>query len=56
MTGAGCSCGRAADLEGEAAAPHPRVIVMASDFRGRTHGESYEGVGRLLAYIEIVDA
>ena len=27
---------------------NPRVIVTASDFRGRTHGESYEGVGRLL--------
>jgi uncharacterized protein len=26
----------------------PRVIVTASDFRGRTRGESYEGVGRLL--------
>jgi PPOX class probable F420-dependent enzyme len=26
----------------------PRVIVSASDFRGRTRGESYEGVGRLL--------
>jgi PPOX class probable F420-dependent enzyme len=25
-----------------------RVIVTASDFRGRTRGESYEGVGRLL--------
>jgi len=27
---------------------NPRVIVTASDFRGRTRGESYEGVGRLL--------
>jgi PPOX class probable F420-dependent enzyme len=27
---------------------NPRVIVTASDFRGRPHGESYEGVGRLL--------
>jgi PPOX class probable F420-dependent enzyme len=27
---------------------NPRVIVTASDFRGRTHGGSYEGVGRLL--------
>lgn len=27
---------------------NPRVIVTASDVRGRTHGESYEGVGRLL--------
>ena len=26
----------------------PRVIVSASDFRGQTRGESYEGVGRLL--------
>jgi uncharacterized protein len=26
----------------------PRVVVSASDFRGRTRGESYEGVGRLL--------
>ena len=26
----------------------PRVIVSASDLRGRTRGESYEGVGRLL--------
>ena len=26
----------------------PRVIVSASDFRGRTRGDSYEGVGRLL--------
>ena len=25
-----------------------RVLVSASDFRGRTHGESYEGVGRIL--------
>ena len=25
-----------------------RVIVTASDFRGRTRGESYEGVGRQL--------
>lgn len=27
---------------------NPRVIVTASDVRGRTHGESCEGVGRLL--------
>ena len=26
----------------------PRVVVAASDFRGRTHGESYDGVGRVL--------
>jgi PPOX class probable F420-dependent enzyme len=26
----------------------PRVVVSASDFRGRTRGESYEGVARLL--------
>jgi uncharacterized protein len=26
----------------------PRVIVAASDFRGRVRGESFEGVGRLL--------
>jgi PPOX class probable F420-dependent enzyme len=26
----------------------PRVLVSASDFRGQTHGESYEGVGRIL--------
>jgi uncharacterized protein len=26
----------------------PRVVVSASDFRGRIRGESYEGVGRLL--------
>ena len=26
----------------------PRVVVTASDFRGRTNGESYQGVGRLL--------
>jgi PPOX class probable F420-dependent enzyme len=25
-----------------------RVVVAGSDFRGRTRGESYEGVGRLL--------
>jgi uncharacterized protein len=25
-----------------------RVVVAASDFRGQTRGESYEGVGRLL--------
>lgn len=24
------------------------MVVSASDFRGRTRGESYEGVGRLL--------
>src|SRR6266566_6630025 len=27
---------------------NPRVVVSASDLRGRTRGESYEGVGRLL--------
>ena len=27
---------------------NPRVLVAASDLRGRTRGESYEGVGRLL--------
>ncbi len=27
---------------------NPRVVVSASDVRGRTRGESYEGVGRLL--------
>jgi uncharacterized protein len=27
---------------------NPRVVVAASDLRGRTRGESYEGVGRLL--------
>ncbi len=27
---------------------NPRVVVSASDLRGRTSGESYEGVGRLL--------
>jgi PPOX class probable F420-dependent enzyme len=27
---------------------NPRVVVSASDYRGRTRGESYEGVGRLL--------
>jgi PPOX class probable F420-dependent enzyme len=27
---------------------NPRVLVAASDFRGRTRGKSYEGVGRLL--------
>jgi len=27
---------------------NPRVVVAASDIRGRTHGESYEGVGRVL--------
>jgi PPOX class probable F420-dependent enzyme len=26
----------------------PRVLVAASDYRGRTRGESVEGVGRLL--------
>ena len=26
----------------------PRVLVSASDYRGRTRGESYQGVGRLL--------
>ena len=26
----------------------PRVVVAASDYRGRTRGESVEGVGRLL--------
>jgi uncharacterized protein len=26
----------------------PRVIVAASDYRGRVRGESFEGVGRLL--------
>ena len=26
----------------------PRVIVAASDYRGRMRGESFEGVGRLL--------
>ena len=26
----------------------PRVLVSASDFKGRTRGESYEGVARLL--------
>jgi PPOX class probable F420-dependent enzyme len=25
-----------------------RVVVAASDYRGRVHGESFEGVGRLL--------
>jgi hypothetical protein len=27
---------------------NPRVVVSASDFRGRTRGEAHEGVGRLL--------
>ena len=27
---------------------NPRVVVAASDIRGRTRGQSYEGVGRLL--------
>jgi PPOX class probable F420-dependent enzyme len=27
---------------------NPHVVVSASDFRGRTRGEAYEGVGRLL--------
>ena len=27
---------------------NPRVVVAASDVRGRTRGESYEGLGRLL--------
>jgi PPOX class probable F420-dependent enzyme len=27
---------------------NPRVVVAASDLRGRKRGESYEGVGRLL--------
>lgn len=27
---------------------NPRVLVSASDFRGRTRGESYEATGRLL--------
>ena len=26
----------------------PRVVVAASDYRGRVRGESFEGVGRLL--------